>query len=100
MKKTTTTKTSSRAPSAVIRRTGNRIASSTDHAADAVAVRELEAKKAWSNAKTQFKKADSKVNNYIKANPKKAAMIAAGVGAAIGAALTAAMRRRTDDTDE
>lgn len=46
------------------------------------------------NVKKKFKAAELKVNNAIKKNPKKAALIAAGVGAAVGAAITAAIMLR------
>ena len=39
-------------------------------------------------AKVEMTKAAKKVEAYIKKNPEKAAMIAAGIGAAVGAAIT------------
>ena len=54
-------------------------------------------KKAMSHlneAKKKFKNAESKVKQYVKNNPEKATLIAAGVGVAIGAALAAAMASR------
>ncbi|MBI2143710.1 hypothetical protein HYU17_00990 [Candidatus Woesearchaeota archaeon] len=45
------------------------------------------------HVKAKFREAQASVGRYMKKNPAKAAMIAAGVGAAIGAAATAAILR-------
>lgn len=39
-------------------------------------------------AKVKFRQAQGHVNKYMKHNPVRAAMIAAGIGAALGAAIT------------
>ncbi len=51
------------------------------------------AKKAMETAKAQFNEAQAHVKKYMKENPAKAAMIAAGLGAAIGAATVALIMR-------
>ena len=40
------------------------------------------------------KKVEKKAAAYVKKNPEKATLIAAGVGAALGTALTKALRRK------
>ncbi len=51
------------------------------------------AKNAMEKTKAQFNEAQAHVKKYMKDNPAKAAMIAAGLGAAIGAATVALIRR-------
>ncbi len=51
------------------------------------------AKNAMEKTKAQFNEAQTHMKKYVKDNPAKAAMIAAGVGAAIGAATVALIRR-------
>jgi len=46
------------------------------------------ARKEIAKAKVELAKAGKKVEAYIKKNPEKAAIIAAGIGAAVGAAIT------------
>jgi hypothetical protein len=46
-----------------------------------------EAEEELDSMRGMFANADKKITDYIKKNPKKAALIAAAVGAAIGAAL-------------
>ncbi len=61
---------------------------------DHVAHAKEDARKAMKMAKAQFKEARDNVKKYMKENPVKAAMMAAGLGAAIGAATVALIRRR------
>ena len=53
-----------------------------------------DARRAMGAAKAQFEKAQLRVNQYMKDNPVRAAMIAAGIGAALGAAITLALTRK------
>jgi ElaB/YqjD/DUF883 family membrane-anchored ribosome-binding protein len=45
----------------------------------------------YAKLKKQMDVATKKVGGYVKKNPKKAALIAAGIGAAIGAAISGAI---------
>jgi ElaB/YqjD/DUF883 family membrane-anchored ribosome-binding protein len=47
------------------------------------------AQKELAKAKAEMAKAAKKVEDYVKKNPEKAAIISAGIGAAIGAAVAA-----------
>ncbi len=52
------------------------------------------AEKEIAKVKKQIDGTISKVEGYVKKNPEKAAMIAAGVGAALGSVLTAFMTHK------
>lgn len=45
-------------------------------------------------AKVEMAKAARKVEDYIKKNPQKAAMVAAGIGAAVGAAIALGKKKK------
>jgi hypothetical protein len=47
--------------------------------------------KEYAKLKKQMDVASKKVGGYIKKNPQKAALIAAGIGAAVGAAISGAL---------
>ena len=47
------------------------------------------AQKELAKAKAEMAKAGKKVEEYVKKNPEKAAIISAGIGAALGAAIAA-----------
>ena len=55
---------------------------------------EGKAKRELSLAKKKFSAGERKAKAYLRKNPQRAALIAAGIGAAIGAGITAAMRRK------
>jgi ElaB/YqjD/DUF883 family membrane-anchored ribosome-binding protein len=46
------------------------------------------------HARTQWTRAEKEVNAYVKKNPRKAALMAAGIGAAIGAAAALTIKRK------
>jgi len=45
-------------------------------------------------AQKKLGKAEKDAEKYVKTNPKKAALIAAGIGAAVGAGITALLMRK------
>ena len=55
---------------------------------------ENKAKRELVIARQKFTAGERKAKAYLKNNPQKAALIAAGIGAAIGAGITAALRRK------
>lgn len=55
-----------------------------------------DARRAMDAAKAKFQQAQGHVNKYMKSNPVRSAMIAAGIGAAIGAAVMIAVGRRRE----
>jgi ABC-type sugar transport system substrate-binding protein len=52
------------------------------------------AAKELKKAKAELTKAGKKVEDFVKKNPEKAAIIAAGVGAAVGAAITGLLTKK------
>ena len=66
---------------------------------DKMGMTEKEIMKSLDMARSRLKEAEKDVMKYVKKDPGKAMMIAAGVGAAIGAVLTLAIeedRKRED----
>ncbi len=55
---------------------------------------EAKAKKEIASAKKKLVAAEKKVEAYVRKNPKKAALIAAGVAAAIGIAVARHMKKK------
>lgn len=52
------------------------------------------AAKELKKAKAELVKAGKKVEDFVKKNPEKAAIISAGIGAAIGAAIMGLMKKK------
>jgi len=52
------------------------------------------ADKELKKAKAELSKAGKKVEDFVKKNPEKAAVISAGIGAALGAAIAALIVRK------
>lgn len=52
------------------------------------------AQKEIAKAKAEMAKAAKKVEDFVKKNPEKAAIISAGIGAAIGAAVAALIAKK------